>query len=177
MVFGANLTGQEPWELRGANDAQLAALQARLATVEAALTLGAWNLYTPTWTSTGTQPAIGNGNLLGRYARIGRTVVANIFTSGGGTTTYGTGNYIWGLPVQAGVHMFAWQQIGTAKGFQAGNNLNGQCMVYGADSAKFVIRYSATAPAGAETLVGATTPWTQSTFYEWSMLVVYETAS
>lgn len=55
--------------------------------------------YTPTWTSTGTQPAIGNGSLSGIYVRIGSWISFRITMSFGSTTTFGTGNYRFGLPV------------------------------------------------------------------------------
>lgn len=61
----------------------------------------AWTTYTPTWTSSGTAPAIGNGTLLGRYMKIGRTVICHINMTTGSLSTYGTGNYNWSLPVQA----------------------------------------------------------------------------
>ncbi|MGW1609404.1 hypothetical protein ACWCQZ_08400 [Streptomyces sp. NPDC002285] len=61
----------------------------------------AWTAYTPTWTSSGTAPAIGNGTLLGRYMKFGRTVICHINMTTGSTSTYGTGNYSWSLPVQA----------------------------------------------------------------------------
>jgi hypothetical protein len=70
--------------------------------------------YTPTWASTGTQPAIGNGVLTGTYGRIGKLVVFNFICSMGSTTTFGTGDYSFALPVTAdaaavGVAIFkAW---------------------------------------------------------------------
>lgn len=62
----------------------------------------AWTTYTPTWTSTGTAPALGNGTLTGRYMKIGRTVIVQINLVAGSTTTFGTGNYSFSLPVTAG---------------------------------------------------------------------------
>jgi hypothetical protein len=62
---------------------------------------GTWSNFTPTWTSTGTAPAIGNGTLAGRYTQIGKTVHAHIRMTCGSTTTYGTGEYSWALPVTA----------------------------------------------------------------------------
>ena len=57
--------------------------------------------FTPTWTSTGTAPAIGNGSLTGKYFRINKLVVAFIQWSAGSTTTFGTGNYRLSLPITA----------------------------------------------------------------------------
>src|SRR5881409_1184368 len=61
----------------------------------------AWTTYTPTWTSSGTAPALGNGTITGRYMKIGRTVICHINMTSGSTSTYGTGNYNWSLPFQA----------------------------------------------------------------------------
>lgn len=61
----------------------------------------AWTSYTPSWTSTGTAPAIGNGTLEGAYQQIGRTVNWRLRFQAGSTSTYGTGTYRWSLPVTA----------------------------------------------------------------------------
>jgi hypothetical protein len=61
----------------------------------------AWTAYTPSWTSSGTAPNLGNGTLIGRYMKIGRTVICHINMITGSTTTYGTGNYNWTLPSTA----------------------------------------------------------------------------
>jgi hypothetical protein len=62
---------------------------------------GAWTTYTPTWSSTGTAPALNNGTISGRYMKIGRSVLCFINLTFGSTTTYGSGNYNLSLPVQA----------------------------------------------------------------------------
>lgn len=64
-------------------------------------TTGAWTPYTPTWSSSGTAPALGNGVIAGRYTRVGRTITCHINLIPGSTTTFGTGNYSFTLPVQA----------------------------------------------------------------------------
>lgn len=57
-----------------------------------------WTSFTPTWTSNGTAPALGNGTLTGRSMKFGRTVVCHINLTTGSTTTYGTGDYSWSIP-------------------------------------------------------------------------------
>ncbi len=57
--------------------------------------------YTPTWTSSGTAPSLGNGTLTGAYTQIGKLVEARIAITFGSTTTYGTGNFYFSLPVTA----------------------------------------------------------------------------
>jgi len=55
--------------------------------------------YTPTWTASGSAPAIGNGTLTGRYSRQGSSITATINLTLGSTSTLGTGDWRFGLPV------------------------------------------------------------------------------
>ena len=66
------------------------------------IALGAWNTYTPTWTATTTNPAIGDGTLTGRYAVVGKVCHFTTLVTFGASTAYGSGNYSLGLPVTAG---------------------------------------------------------------------------
>ena len=61
----------------------------------------AWTTYTPTWTATTSNPSIGDGTLAGRYKAIGKTVAFNIRVMMGTTTTYGSGNWQFGLPINS----------------------------------------------------------------------------
>ena len=61
----------------------------------------AWTAYTPTWTSSGTAPALGNGTLTGRYQQNGKSAQYEIRLTAGSTTTFGTGNYNFSLPTAA----------------------------------------------------------------------------
>ncbi|MGW2985467.1 hypothetical protein [Streptomyces goshikiensis] len=63
---------------------------------------GYWASYTPTWSSGGTQPILGNGTLIGRWARCGNVIFYMIRLTAGSTTTFGTGNYLFSLPVAVG---------------------------------------------------------------------------
>jgi hypothetical protein len=58
-----------------------------------------WTTYTPTWGSSGTAPAIGNGTLAGRYAQSGKVVNYEVLMLAGSTTTFGTGTWTFTLPV------------------------------------------------------------------------------
>ncbi|MEI6505039.1 MAG: hypothetical protein WCO90_04055 [Planctomycetota bacterium] len=60
--------------------------------------VGAWATYTPTWTTTGTAPAIGNGTLTGSWATAGKTVTFRLLLTAGSTTTFGTGAWRFTLP-------------------------------------------------------------------------------
>jgi len=62
--------------------------------------LDPWTSYTPAWTAT-TDPVLGNGTILGRYMKIGRTVTATVFLTCGSTTTYGSGAWNFSLPTAA----------------------------------------------------------------------------
>lgn len=55
-----------------------------------------WETYTTTWTSSGTQPVIGNGILQGRKLMAGKNRWNYIRWVAGSTTTFGTGQYFWG---------------------------------------------------------------------------------
>jgi hypothetical protein len=63
----------------------------------------AWTSYTPAWTSSGTAPALGNGTIVGYYAKVGRLVTVKIEMNSGSTTTFGSGYYSWSLPYAAAV--------------------------------------------------------------------------
>lgn len=57
-----------------------------------------WFSFTPSWTSSGTQPALVNGTISGRYARIGKTIVMNTQLILGSSSTAGTGTYRLSFP-------------------------------------------------------------------------------
>lgn len=69
--------------------------------------LAPWTVYTPTWSTNGTQPAIVDGTLSGRYTTLGPAVGGKvgffeITMIAGAGTTFGTNGapvgYSWGLP-------------------------------------------------------------------------------
>ncbi len=62
---------------------------------------GQWKAYTPTWTAATTNPAIGNGTLTGRYIVIGKLCTYVLGLVMGTTTTYGSGNWAFSLPINA----------------------------------------------------------------------------
>ena len=63
-------------------------------------TIGAaWESWTPTWTASTANPAIGNGFIGGMYARINKIVIADGYIIPGSTTTYGTGTYRTTVPI------------------------------------------------------------------------------
>lgn len=62
--------------------------------------LGAWTTHSPTWTTTGTAPSLGNGTLTARYKQLdANTYLYYVFFEMGSTTTVGTGTWSFSLPV------------------------------------------------------------------------------
>ena len=60
-----------------------------------------WTAYTPTWTSDGTQPTLGNGTLTGFYKQIGKLVCVRVIFIFGTTSNSGTGTWRFSLPIAA----------------------------------------------------------------------------
>ncbi|MET9517044.1 hypothetical protein [Streptomyces sp. NPDC002994] len=58
----------------------------------------AWTSFTPTWTGATTNPSLGNGTLVGRYMKIGRTCKVSMILTIGSTSTFGSGNLRLSLP-------------------------------------------------------------------------------
>ena len=121
---------------------------------------GAWTAYTPTWASSGTQPAIGNGSILGRYVQVGKTVTVMINLVMGTTTTFGTGTYTFTVPFLSVNRMNnAW--VGSALGTHVG---------FSAFVATPVLNFNATAfnvfsPTGVN---GASNAWTNAVPFTWA---------
>jgi hypothetical protein len=63
-----------------------------------AIAFGASTAYTPSWTASGTAPAIGNGSLNGWYIRLGKLLIVRLDMQLGSTTTQGTGQWRFHLP-------------------------------------------------------------------------------
>ena len=65
--------------------------------------------YTPTWAGSGSNPAIGNGSIVGNYLRMGKLVHLVITVTAGSTTTFGTGAWSFSIPANtAAVGLFRW---------------------------------------------------------------------
>ncbi|GAA0189818.1 hypothetical protein GCM10008944_01680 [Cytobacillus oceanisediminis] len=60
-----------------------------------------WQTYAPTWSSSGTNPSVGNGSLSGAFSQAGKQVNFRAQITIGSTTTFGSGVYSIGLPVVA----------------------------------------------------------------------------
>lgn len=74
----------------------------------------AWSTFTPTWTASGTAPAIGNGTVSGFYQEIGVGLLVVGHLVFGSTSTYGTGNYSFATPVSTELNSLTYAGTGTA---------------------------------------------------------------
>lgn len=54
--------------------------------------------YVPTWTGSGGNPSLGNGTSRGEYMTMGHLIVGWFLITAGNTTTFGSGNYEFGIP-------------------------------------------------------------------------------
>lgn len=57
-----------------------------------------WTSYTPSWSSDGTQPTLGNSSIVGYYQRVGKLCAFYMGFNRGSTATNGTGSYNWTVP-------------------------------------------------------------------------------
>lgn len=82
---------------------------------------GVWTDYTPEWTSSGTQPALVNGTLTGRYLVVHHQLVrAEIRLTMGASTTFGTGVYFISVPLPASADSILYNAAGGAWYLDAG---------------------------------------------------------
>jgi hypothetical protein len=100
-----------------------------------------WAPYNPAWTAATTNPSVVNGTLTGRYALNGKTCHVSIRLVTGSSTTYGSGNYLFGVPFTSANDIVEYQ--GSAR-LTAGSTYIGQCLLPANSSAM-----NATFPASA----------------------------
>jgi hypothetical protein len=137
---------------------------------------GAWTSYTPTWTSSGTAPVIGNGSMVGYYNKVGRLVTAKIAMEGGTTTTFGTGTYSFSLPVTAAVTGIAAANFAHT-GTWVMNDSGVSYYVVGAiiiQSAPTVVQGVVN---GTANFLGATAPATWTASSSFACTITYESTS
>jgi hypothetical protein len=136
----------------------------------------AWTAYTPVWTASPTNPTLSNAVLNGRYIKLGRTVIGIIFFQYGSTSAAGSGTWQFSLPVAPAISISNWVVIGSGKGYAGGNSLNALARISNASSSLQLV-YSATWPAGVETTVDPTHPWTWASGNTLDIQFQYEAAS
>ena len=136
---------------------------------------GAMTTYTPTWGSSGTAPAIGNGSIIGAYSQIQKSVTCFVVgVTFGTSTTFCTGTYTLTLPVApvSTIPYWSWSGYGlqVTTAYELKLDVNG-------GSSTAVINYQS-ATTGAKTRVGATAPvtWTAVAGYGFWFSGSYVTA-
>ena len=101
--------------------------------------------FTPTWTASGTAPAIGNGTLTGRYFRIQKIVFVQMLFVAGSTTTYGTGNYSFSVPAgkkdRAALNGFMSQGISRLYDASSGGIYYGQASFFSGGTNTIIAYY------------------------------------
>lgn len=133
----------------------------------------AWTAYTPVWTAATTNPVIGNGTILGRYMKIGRTVIGHINLTMGSSTTYGAGDYSFTLP-GAGAASGA-SLVGTAQ-LLAGSRWAGH-VVLGSGGSTLSPFFSTSSTDTRLAWMGPTVPLTLAATHQLRMTFVQETAA
>lgn len=106
-----------------------------------------WETYVVTWSSSGTQPVIGNGTLEGRKQVVGKWRRNYIRLVAGSTTTFGTGQYFWSLSdtsIRQGAAPMYILDSGTANRSALGVITSGLSTIFGVSSADADV--SATVP-------------------------------
>ena len=134
-----------------------------------------YTAYTPAWTASGTAPAIGNAVVTARYVQIGEMVHAYGSITFGSSSTYGTGSYLFALPVTASASAFTVLSIGSADIYDASATALGRARVSAGSVTTMRLSLGATY-LGVNTLIGQTAPWTWAVgdIIYWS--IIYEAA-
>ncbi|MFJ9318241.1 hypothetical protein [Streptomyces globisporus] len=132
----------------------------------------AWTPYTPTWSGATTNPVIGNGTLVGRHMKIGRSCKLRIEMLAGSTTTYGSGGWSLSLPFAAAA---GGAQIGIAHTHQS-QRIQGAFTIAPGASVGLAFFPTTGAPA-LLSWVSSTVPVTWASGGRLSIYVEYETAT
>jgi hypothetical protein len=136
---------------------------------------GVYQAYVPTWTASGTAPAIGDAAVTARFARLGKFVHAYGRITFGAGSTFGTGNWSFALPVAASASAITAQLSGPVFLYDSSANAMGLAFVSITGALVMTTEYPATW-LGTFTQAGQLTPWTWAAgdILEWNIL--YEAA-
>lgn len=141
-----------------------AQIEALALAVEALFTArdAAWSSFTPTLTSSGTNPTLGSGSsALGRYKKIGKTVQYAFEITLGTGATAGTGFYsIGNLPFAARGGNPTFSQTIVAFDSSTGRYLNAAGDIAGGSSQIVRIHFGDSGANTTLTTFGSTVPWT-----------------
>lgn len=112
--------------------------------------------YTPTWVSSGTQPVLGTGTLVGTYRRDGLMCWANIMLRANTGTTFGTGFWSFTLPFQ--MSTVPDMYVGSAVAFNGTSWTSGICMFWDPTANTFIVVMGTSQPG-----IDATHPFAWNT--------------
>jgi hypothetical protein len=111
--------------------------------------------YTPAWTASTADPAIGNGSITGYYSRQGSDITVQIDLRFGTTTTFGTGNWRISVPRQDLTPYTVVQVVGS--GFTQGAGANNFVVIPRINAGAGYIELFAVNTAGALIQLGSAT--------------------
>lgn len=135
--------------------------------------LDTWTSYTPTWTAATTNPSLGNGTIVGRYIKIGRTCTAVIKLTMGSTTTYGSGLYRFGIPFTSASASIDY--LGTAR-LVATNSWGGH-LILGAGSNDMNAAFPTSTGNASSVSMNALAPETLANGHVFRGEITYQTAT
>lgn len=137
-------------------------------------TVGAWDSYTPTVTNW----TIGNGTMVARWAKFGRTVVAEIRVTFGSTSSY-SGTPVFTLPTPRIAVTEAFSPVGYAMARDAstGNPVGGATRMYNTASTIHPTWIETASAWGYLQSCTPTYPFTWTSGDEMTMQAIYEAAS
>lgn len=124
------------------------------------------------WTASGTAPSLGNATVVARYAQIGKFVHAMVSLTFGSTSTYGTGNYAFSLPVTTTGGVSA---VGEARLYDSSASAAGLAVCDVASGTTINLSFGATY-LGTNTLAGQLAPWTWAQNDSINLNLVYTAA-
>ena len=117
--------------------------------------------YTPTWTASTTNPAIGNGSITGYYSRQGSQITVQLDIRFGTTTTFGTGNWRFSVP-RTDLSPYTIVQV-VGSGFTQSSGANDFIVIPRINAGNGYIELFAVNTAGALIQIGsATQAWSTS---------------
>lgn len=126
--------------------------------------------YTPSWTTSGSAPSLGDGTLNGRYTLSGRICTAQIELVAGSATTFGTGQFQFSLPFAASSSSLRTNGIGRLSDAGAGFHIG---MVEVNPTSSVAVIYS----NNTANLVQSNSPFTWASGDTLRFTVTYEIAS
>ncbi|MDX5566910.1 hypothetical protein PYK79_31760 [Streptomyces sp. ID05-04B] len=132
-----------------------------------------WQPYTPSWTASPTNPVIGNGSLTGRYTLLpNNTCHVAIRLAPGSTTTFGSGTYVFGLPVPTAADTV---EYGGYARLSAGSTYIGQVSV-GPGTSSMNATFPASATPATAANMSPTTPATLASGHVLRLSLTYQHA-